>query len=258
MTTENPNPTPDPAVAPDATVQKPVEKPAEQPDLLFDVKDDKKVEDQTPEQKAEADAKALAEKAEADKIAAMTPEEKAAYEKEKADKALADEKATFVKLDDIKLPEDMPIPDEVKGKLSGIIDKHKIAGDAGKAMTQDLIDLHVDMQNKQIEAWQEMKAGWRKEIVDDPVLGGANLEATKKSANDVVRKFASDPAFGGSPELLQAVQDDLIMLGLGNKKSFMKLLLNIEAATKNGSIAGTGGTGDERKSTEKVLWPGMA
>jgi hypothetical protein len=103
-----------------------------------------------------------------------------------------------------------------------------------------------------------MKQTWREEIVADPKIGGANLDASKKSANEVVRKFAENPEFGGSPELVKSLSDDLILLGLGNKKSFMQFLLNVNEFTKNGSIAGTGGTGSaDKKPPEKVLWPSM-
>ena len=152
----------------------------------------------------------------------------------------------------------MPIPDEVKTELSGIIEKHNVKGEEGKALTQDMINLHVKLQNQQLESWQKMKSEWKNEVVNDPKIGGANLDASKKSANDVVRKFAENPEFGGSPELAQSLSDDLILLGLGNKKSFMQFLLNVNEFTKNGSIGGTGGTGSsEKKPPEKVLWPNM-
>ncbi len=235
-------------------------KTADDKQLLFDMDPNA-----TPEQKAAAEKAAKektdadAKKAEDDKVAKMTPEEKAAHEQKKKDDAAAAEKAAFVKLDDITVPDDMPIPEAVKTELSALIEKHKVSGDTGKALTQDMINLHVKMQNDQIESWQKMKTEWKNEIVNDPKIGGANLDTSKTAANEVVRKFAENPEFGGSPELVKSLSDDLILLGLGNKKSFMQFLLNINEHTKSGSIAGTGGTGGaDKKPPEKVLWPNMA
>jgi len=118
--------------------------------------------------------------------------------------------------------------------------------------------LHVKMQRDQLAAWDKMRDTWRQEVVSDPKLGGQNLEATQKAANQVIRQFAGDPKFGGSPELMQQVADDLTLLGLGNKKSIIQLLMNISEVTKSGSISGTGGVGGgEKPHTSKILWPDM-
>lgn len=245
MTEQNANPanTATPAAANNAAAATPAADPAkasatpepkkEEQQLLFDIDDTKeKAVDPNAEKKDDEKPK----------------------DGEKKDDAPA-----YLKLDDIAVPEDMPIPDEVKAELSSVFEKHKVTGDEQKALMQDLVNMHVKMMNDQVESFNKMKVEWRKEVETDPQIGGANLETSKKAANAIVRQFAGNPEFGGSPELLKEFSDDLILLGLGNKKSFIRVMLNMHKATQNGSLLGKSGTdGQQKKDTASVLWPNMA
>ena len=54
------------------------------------------------------------------------------------------------------------------------------------------------------------------------------------------------------------MQEDLVLLGLGNKKSFIRFCNNIAKATKDDSMDGKpSGGGSQEKSLASRMWPNM-
>lgn len=159
--------------------------------------------------------------------------------------------AVEVKLEELTVPEDMPIPDELKGPLSEYIKDHKLDKDGAQKLT----DLGVKMQQHNLDVWTKTKSDWRKEVEADPVLGGTNLKVTVAKANDVIRKFA------GSEENLAELKQDLVLLGLGNKRSFVRFLNNIAQATGNDTAGGSSGGSAQQAGADamaKRMYPNMA
>lgn len=156
-----------------------------------------------------------------------------------------------VKLEELTLPEEIQISEEMKAPLTDFITSNKL----NKEQAQALTDLGVKLQQQNINAWAETKKGWRDEVVADPDLGGKNLENTVNNANKVIRQFA------GSEEHLAELKQDLVLLGLGNKKSFVRFLSNIAKATGNDSIEGNSGSGAKSATTfeekAKRMYPDM-
>lgn len=155
-----------------------------------------------------------------------------------------------VKLEDLKLPEEIQIPEEMKGPLTDYIKEHKLDKDGAQKLT----DLGVKMQQHNLKVWTDTKAAWRKEVETDPVLGGQNLKATVTKANEVIRKFA------GTEEHLNELKQDLVLLGLGNKRSFVRFLSNIAAATGNDSANAAAGAAKDNSpdARAKRMYPNMA
>lgn len=211
---------------------------AESADLLFDESI------LNPEEKKAAEA---AEKAKAE--ADMTPEEKAAADAKKAEEDKAKEgEAPPVLITDLTIPEDFPVPEEAKADFEALVKEEKWT----KEQAQKAVDLHVKQKQKELNNWLNTKADWRKQVEKDPELGGQNLTASVKAANDVVRKFA------GTEGQLRELQDDLILLGLGNKPSFIRLMNNISKATREDKIDGKSGHQNAgEKSTAQKMWPDM-
>src|SRR5262249_51470351 len=103
------------------------------------------------------------------------------FKDQKAKEAEADAIGDF-KIENLKLPEDMPIPDDVKEKVN---DLAKVFNDkklTSQEKFQKAVDLHVEMQNKNLTKFVEMKDGWKKTVNDTP-----ELKAAVGPANDVVR-----------------------------------------------------------------------
>lgn len=216
------------------------------------VKKEEKTEEKPAEKPPVADMKKFLEEKLGDKkteLEGKTDEEIAKMFDEAKAKEAADANAGPVfKFDDIKIPETMPITPETKEKVTAIAAKHKLGTEA----MQELIDTHVEIMNGQTEQWEGLKKTWRGEVEKDPVLGGKNLETVRKAANDVVRKFA------GNETELKEFQEDLILLGLGNKKSFIRFLNNVAAKTKEDTLDGAAGSGEPKKPTAaQRMWPNM-
>lgn len=143
-------------------------------------------------------------------------------------------------------PDDLPISPESRDEFVALLKETKVTKD----QAQKLIDMHVKMRQREVERWNELKDNWRKEAEKDPEIGGDKLKTSVKLANDVVRKFA------GSPEQLDELRNDLILLGLGNKPSFIRLMANIAKATSDDTQDGGGNIGEGKKSFGEVLFGG--
>ncbi len=168
-------------------------------------------------------------------------------EKKPEDKA--DTPAPF-KIEDMKVPDGFEMPETMKPVISGLAASIEEAKTPQERM-QKIADAHVAVQNMQMESWNKMKSDWRQEIVKDPVLGGNNIDKTRAACDDVVRRFV--PA-----DKMEEFTNDLILLGLGNKKSFVNFLMSVHEKTREDNAAGAGGAGPaERQSAEKTLWPNM-
>jgi hypothetical protein len=182
------------------------------------------------------------------------PKDGEADKKDDADKKDGEEAAVPVKLEELKLPEGVVLPEEMKGPLTTLFTEEKLT----PAQQQKIIDLGVQKQQADMDFWNKTKKEWRDEIKADPELGGQNLDRTKAVGNKVIQKFASDPAH------LAELQKDLVLLGLGNKRSFVKLLSNIAKATGNDTLddgtPGQGKTGGDNsfEAKAKRMYPNMA
>ena len=154
---------------------------------------------------------------------------------------------------DFKLPEGVELADADKTKLVEFAKGLNLSQDQAQAMLDQHLKNQQEAETATENAWLETKDAWADEVKADPVLGGANLEKTISTCDNVVRQFASDEAH------LQSLQDDLMMLGLGNKKSFIQFLNNVANATKNDSIGdGKSEPTAQQVPIEKRMWPGMA
>lgn len=157
-----------------------------------------------------------------------------------------------VKLEELAVPDDMPIPDDMKAPLTEFIAENKMS----KEQAQKVIDLGVKMQQQNLDIWTKTKGEWRKAAESDPEIGGANLKPTLNRVNNAIRKFA------GNETQLKEFQQDLILLGLGNKPSFIRFMNNVAKATGNDSAAGNSGggapNGDDFEAKAKRMYPNMA
>lgn len=258
------NPAPNPAPEVPKTEQS-AETPETKPEgnegeLLFGKKEgdspDPKKADDKPEKpdakgqrdylKDKIDAKELEGKSDAD-IEKMFDEQKA---KEQAE-ADAGPKVDFTKLKTSDGSEiDAPNMEWLK----------KYAGDnkLTQEQTQALVDKGAEINKHIADQWTATKTSWTQETKNDPVIGGKNLPQTQASVERLITKFASDPAFGGSPELIRSLQEDLILLGLGRKRSFITMMNNIAKATGEDKMEGTPGAAPIKASLAERMWPDMA
>lgn len=227
------NPLPENADAtPPASDQPPAAKPElkDGEDLLFAPK---KEGDAQPPKEGEGDAK---------------PDDKGEGKDDNADDKSADAPIEYK----FEIPENMPAPPEALEAFTKFAQENKMPPEKA----QEALNMHIEMMGRFnesiVENWENTKQAWRQEVVDDPKLGGQNLDKTIAASNTVIDTFVSDA------EHLKELQQDLTGLGLGNKRSFIKFLTNIHAKISDDSVAGTFGVQPaEKKSLASTLWPDM-
>lgn len=196
----------------------------EAPESLLDAA--KKTDEPDPKEKAE----------EGD----QDPEEKKKDEgDEEKEGDEGDEPTVTFDIKDLEVPEDMPIPEDIAEEVTKLAETHKLDKDA----VQELTNVHIKMQRRQLENWANLQKDWNKESTDYITSQGDDPKAYAGRVNDVVAKFALNTEFGGSEELFEEVQEDLKLLGLGNKKSFLIMMHNIAKATQGDSAAGGAASG---------------
>lgn len=171
-------------------------------------------------------------------------------EKEKAEKKDGEAEKP-IEYEDFKLPEDAVIPETIKGKLTDFAKENKLSQEQAQA----IVDLGVEQNQANLDFFVETKARWRGECEKDPIIGGQKLAESVNNANDIVRRFGSDPALGGDKQLFTELQDDLMMLGLGNKRSFVRFMNNIHKATAEDKVLGQGGGGEQPKTMAQRMYP---
>lgn len=168
------------------------------------------------------------------------------FKAQKAKETEAAELGDF-KIENVKVPEDMPIPEEVKGKVTELAKIFNNKELTASEKIQKAVDLHVEMNNASLEKFVEIKNGWKKAVQDSPELSKA-----VGPANDVVRKFA------GNAKELEEFQGCLKMLGLGNHPAFVRFCANVAKATGDDSLGGDNkNTGGAKKDLAELMYPEM-
>jgi len=120
-----------------------------------------------------------------------------------------------------------------------------------------VFDEYVKHEEAKLDFWLETKANWRKEVESDPVIGGENLSAATGKINDLVRSTFERHGEEGAA-LLDEFQNDLILLGLGNKRSFVRFMHYLAEDFREDSVGGTRHASNTKLPPEKVLYPNMA
>lgn len=256
VTPETPNPEPSPtppldAIPPTDAPETPAETPAETP------KPDEKAED-TPEQetgdllfqKKKEDEPADGEEPE-QKDEDSTDDDGESPEDKEGDK---EDTPEIINVEELEIPENMPVPDALKEDLDTFAKEMTSPDLTAQERMQKAVDLHVKAQQHSLEVWNDTKKQWADETLADPDIGGKNWDSTQIRVDDAMNKAWANPVYGGSPELLKEFQDDVKMLGLGNKLSFIKGMNNIAkmiGEDKQGDSSGSN-AGAELSAAEKL------
>lgn len=175
------------------------------------------------------------------------PADKPADDAKPADQAKPEEPIQY---EDFKLPEGVELNAE---KLDAF---KKLGQDAGLSqdVAQKLVDLYTaevkEIAEAPYRAWKDLQTTWRNEVINDPVIGGANLEknlATVKSGFKALLGEDSAKFF-----------DALNVTGAGNNPEIVRGLLKA-AAPHAPATPVTGSPGKlNSKSPGATLYPQMA
>lgn len=212
-------------------------------------------ENQSPEAVAEQEDLLFEEKAEDDQAGDdQGSDEDGDSEGEGKDENEKDGEAQTVDVAALEIPEDMPIPEELKGDLDQLM-KDLVSPDlTPQQKAQKMIDAHIKSQRHSLDVWEATTKGWRDETLNDPTVGGKNWETSQKAANAAIRAIWANEENGGSKELLEQFQQDLKMLKLGNKLSFIKGMVNLSKMIGEDSQGDSGGaaTGNQMDIAERL------
>jgi len=159
-----------------------------------------------------------------------------------------------IKFEEFKIDENLVVDEATQSGLMEIVNNDKLSK---SEMVQALIDLHSKQVLGQVQQFNEYRQQQRESVKNDPILGGENLKKTVMAADNAIRKFAKDPAFGGSDELFTGIQQSLTVLGLGDNKHMIQFLVNVSKAIGNDSFATGQSGGSGEKSLENILFPNM-
>lgn len=123
------------------------------------------------------------------------------------DKGETDEPIVY----EFKSPEDMPLDEDMLGRLKETCTKLKVP----KEEAQALLDLGVELVRKNAAAahdeWNRTLDGWESEIKSHPKLGGEKLSASMAVAarplarfgNEALRKLVTETGIGSNPAFFE-------------------------------------------------------
>jgi len=231
------------------------EKPAQEfPETLLDKASEKPAADGAEAERPEGDtAKADEEKpdgeAAAEEKAADDGEDKKPDEEKSEDEKAEGEPDTDAEADKVeeppelepidyfaeeaglKIPENLSLSDEQRGELTSALDAFRADPQRG---AQALLDMHANqmaayaqqVSDKQWETFRETQAEWMKEVLADPVIGGAGHDTAMKRIAAARDHLVSDHK-PGTPEY-QADLDEfnaaMRITGAGNLKPVLRMM----------------------------------
>lgn len=128
-------------------------------------------------------------------------------------------------LEDLKLPEGMKLDGESGKALVDLINNGELAR---KDLQQGLFDLHVKEANRivgevvknQRKVWDDLNAGWKNDLRNDPELGGNRLDTSLSMAKAVLEENLS-------PDDVRDFLKHADNNGMGNFPIFIRLLNNL-------------------------------
>lgn len=130
---------------------------------------------------------------------------------------------------EFKFPETVKAAPEQVEALSTLLGGAKV----DQETAQKLVDMHVAEVQKyaentlirQHQAFADTRAGWRKEIQSDPVLGGAGFETTKNGIMEMIRRFVPEEEKASFAEWRQ-------ITGSGDHPAFWRLMNRVARTLK--------------------------
>ena len=178
----------------------------------------------TPEE-VTAKKEALASaKAEEDRRAKLTDDEKAAEDKAKADQEAAN--VVPEEYADFTVPKGMEVDNDLLSEVKPIFKELGLS----QANAQKLIDVYSEkigpaFVKKQAEQWEAQKEDWKAQVKADKEIGGANFD---KSVSEAVRVLNTI----GTPELKKVFDE----YGLGNHPEFVRVFSRMATHLKEGTL----------------------
>lgn len=175
-----------------------------------------------------------------------TPKPPAEGEK-KSDEKKDGEPAPAFDVKSLTLPEGLKADDPALGKFGEILADAKMDP---KARGEALLSLYADLAKKGSAAatdlWNQTQNDWRKEVTNDPEIGGEKLQSTVSSVSKAIDSLG--------PELAKGFRQALDFTGAGNNPFIVKGMAKFAALlTEGGHVPG--GPGKGGKTISQTFFP---
>lgn len=154
---------------------------------------------------------------------------------------------------DFTLPEGEVLDEAAAPMVQALFKKLDLPQDKAQEVMDALLEIDKARQPtpEQQEAFLEerisrLNESWGNECRNLPEIGGANFDASLKTASSVMVKF-------GTPELRQYLNKS----ALGSHPEFFKFIHAIGSAMSQDTLEHGGAASKGPRSAEEVLWPAM-
>ena len=146
---------------------------------------------------------------------------------------------------EFKVPDGMTLDQSLLDKFVPFAKDRKMSQEDAQA----LLDLHVEQRQADakahLDAWAKQQQDWAVEFKNDKEFGGPHFDASSRSMNAALSKFAT-------PEEIKAITD----IGLGNFTPWAKIM------TRVGKLMGEdkfvqGGAANDNPGLAKTMFPDM-
>jgi len=134
-------------------------------------------------------------------------------------------------------------PAELTAELEPLARDLSMSQEQASKMLAKMVDARQQSEEARVQALTQAREGWAAEVKADPVLGGQNFDATMRSCNGVIARYAPE-----AKEFLETT-------GLGNHKVIVKMLHSFAKATAEDSFSTPPANHTEgRLSREQVFY----
>ncbi|TXH48240.1 MAG: hypothetical protein E6Q97_25135 [Desulfurellales bacterium] len=144
-----------------------------------------------------------------------------------------------------KLPEGTELNEALASEFLTLLNGAKSRTELAEGLMDMQLKVAAQAEEAMTKAWNDTQAAWKKEMEEDPKVGGTQLSANLAKAQEVINTYAENPA---------AVKELLTLTGSGNSVHMLKFLMAVSSAIPGESAPVEGNPTTEVKPREQRLF----
>ena len=144
-----------------------------------------------------------------------------------------------------KLPEGSELNEALASEFLTLLNGAKSRTELAEGLMDMQLKVAAQAEEAMTKAWNDTQETWKKEMEEDPKVGGTQLSANLAKAQEVINTYAENP---------NAVKELLTLTGAGNSVHMLKLLMAIASAIPGESAPVEGNPTTEVKPREQRLF----
>lgn len=144
-----------------------------------------------------------------------------------------------------KLPEGVELDEALASEFLTLLNGAKSRTELAEGLMDMQLKVAAQAEEAMTKAWNDTQTAWKKEMEEDPKVGGTQLSANLAKAQEVINTYAENPG---------AVKELLTLTGAGNSVHMLKLLMAIASAIPGESAPVEGNPTTEVKPREQRLF----